>query len=132
MIKKWLAASALMSMLSVSLIAEECSDVLSFESGKKIKSSTVAVTMGSDNHCKHKGKYENGEIVTELGMFTLSAMNENVEVGGEQTVTVYDASGTVSFVSTSNEWELQGKHIVHHHEGFDVLTKKKSQYVVSK
>ncbi|MBS0604479.1 MAG: hypothetical protein JSS60_05510 [Verrucomicrobia bacterium] len=111
---------------------EACTSALCFDSGKKIKANKIYFNVQDGKNCKHTARYENGQIVTEIGGFAPFAASTSLNLGGEQTVYMYNYAGEVCFTSVSKDWEYHDKYIVHHHDGFDVHTKKKKQFVVTK
>lgn len=110
---------------------EEFPSALCFEQGKKIKAHKVSLNVKEGKDCSHIAKYENGEIVTQIGGLAPILGSMSVNLAGEQIVTMYSFAGQVCFTSISKDWELQDKVVVHHHEGFDVFTDKKRQFVVT-
>lgn len=109
---------------------ESHSNVLAFDRGGKIKASKVAFSAKNGNSCQHVAKYDNGQIVTRIGGISLGSEGMSIKLAGEQSVTMHDLTGQVCFNSTSNEWEVQDSGVVHHHNGFDVQTTKKGQFVL--
>lgn len=109
---------------------EVYSHALCFDAGQKIKAHKVHFNVHEGKHCKHIAKYENGEIVTKVGGFAPFGGSTSFNLGGEQTVFMYNFAGEVCFTSVSKDWEIYDKYVVHHHDGFDVHTKKKKQFVV--
>lgn len=109
---------------------EEYSHSLSFDHGKKIKARKISLNIKEGKDCSHVAKYENGEIVTEIGGLAPILGSMSLNLAGEQTVNMYNYAGQICFTSVSKNWEIQDKTVVHHHNGFDVHTNKKKQMVV--
>lgn len=109
---------------------EEYSSSLSFDHGKTIKAHKISLKVKDGKNCSHVAKYENGEIVTEIGALSPFSGSATINLAGEQTVTMYNYAGQICFTSVSKNWEIQEKNVVHHHDGFDVQTNKKNQLVI--
>jgi hypothetical protein len=109
---------------------EEYSCSLCFDHGKKIKARKISLNVKGGKDCSHIARYENGEIVTQIGGLAPISGSMSLNLGGEQIVTMYNSAGQVCFTSVSKDWEFQDKIVVHHHGGFDVHTDKKKQFVV--
>jgi len=125
------SAAVVASGKSETALQEDYSHTLSFDRGKKIAAQTISFNVKEGKDCAHVAKYENGEIVTQIGGLAAITGSTSLNLSGEQVVTVYNNAGTASFKSVSKNWDVQGKNIVHHHEGFDVHTNKQKQFVVS-
>ena len=110
--------------------ATEYSTVLSLEPGQMIKAQKIALNVKEGKDCSHIAKYENGEIITQIGGLAPILGNMSLNLAGEQTVMMYNSAGQVCFTSVSKHWELRNKAVVHHHDGFDVHTATKKQWVV--
>lgn len=105
------------------------SAALSLEPGQMIKAQKIALNVKEGKECSHIAKYENGEIITQIGGLASILGNMSLNLAGEQMVTMYNSAGQVCFTSVSKNWELQNKVVVHHHDGFDVHTAMKKQWV---
>ncbi len=115
---------------SVKAPQEEHTHSLSFDHGKTIKARKISLKVKNGKDCSHVAKYENGEIITEIGALSPFSGSATINLAGEQTVTMYNYAGQVCFTSVSKNWEIQDKNVVHHHDGFDVQTNKKNQLVL--
>lgn len=109
--------------------------VLSYETmqnGAPIKALHASLGFNPGRGGQHTAKYENGQIVTLIGNVQNSSDSLSLHITGEQIVTMNNLSGGVCFTSVSKDWEIRDSYVVHHHDGFEVHTKKNKQYIVPK
>ena len=110
---------------------DDYSHRLCFDNGKKIAALTIYLNVQEGKNCGYVAKYENGVIITQIGGLAPTSGITSLNLSGEQIVTMYNCAGEVCFTSTSKNWDIEGKNIVHHHDGFDVYTNKKTQFVIA-
>lgn len=111
------------------------SHILNFDSiqkKKRVTAKRVNFTFQEKNCC-HTASYDNGEIITLVGEISPIALNKfNLETVGEQTIYMHNFAGEACHTSTSKTWEVRKGYLVHLHDGFEVHTSKKRQFVVVK
>lgn len=130
MFKKMLFSFACASVALSASEKTESVHALSFENiqaGKRIEANQVQKSVQGGTSCQHVGQYEHGKVVTQIGGLKAGVTSLTLNVAGEQTLSMDDG-----FTSVSKDWEIRGSYVVHHHDGFDVHTSKKKQFVVSK